>query len=1409
MADPLSDLFARAGFAGRTLQNAYKSSVQPTVEAAGTSVMGGLTTALQNLGRPAGALRAATMGSSPIEGFQRPEDFRYVNPNANLPTRMIEGAAEGILDPLNLVSAKWMSPLGKDASFGRRFAVEAAISAGTSAAVEGVDAALPQDIPGWARTGALLGTGFAAGAYGNMKANRFAPATSAVDDLLNTRPTTVLADLTTPTAYDNLSSVETARTANTHLAALDDLSPKLTEDALAGARAGTPAEVNLDFTLESSRLLSQRYETASGVTAANATRIAKEQVDNLPEMVKSKFVPTWMARIVNGQVNRNPAAAQAARVGHNYISAQQSPIALVMDEIEQFVKTEIGDVGERASLKVDAPADVRRAYLLAQEGKYGNAAVGIIAENPQHFNLTDRQRAFFTDLQDLLKYDANLSGQFGVDNSYMYKSVNEAIAEARKANNAAEVARLQAMKDAGAPHSGIPNVENYARHMTTLLDPNGAELSPEVFPRFLGAERSFQKHRLLDSWSDVMASASDRTNFTGRISGALRAAIAENDTEEIARLQELLNSGIQVGVRRSSFAESVGERLAQSARQRGEALAANMMQGGDVLAQNELKSLLNVARIPDWLSIPAKAAGAIRSMQLSADVSLFGVQIWGAKAMGTGLRGGIEGSWGDFLKTIGTEDGWARYRTVNAAKMSKWVLHDLNLNDTVLELPEDLDIMRKRWTPTRSIGGTLSAPVGGTTAAAAKVLNAPLDIKAYLDKVQFSRMATAWKLDTAEHTFGLLKAARDGHLGFKEMLTHPSLGFSRVFKTFDGQTDEQLMRAAASFSNNLFGGLNSTAQGRTAMQNLIESIFVLTPGFTRGTVSIGLQAANLYKWTPEAALARDFAVRGTLLAGMMVKGVTYALNGVDEKGHLREANVTDPSKNDWMAIPLPNGQMIRPLARWRSLGRIMGDTVDTLMTAGPIEAGQMFGEDALRWATYRQSGLVTGLLGDPVGDLARSQGPSDELGQPVLANMGNSYARDQGVLNLLFNPSGDRQTQMRDMAQNYLPVAFGAGLEAYQQGASPMEIGIALGAELLGQGQQTPSRMERQVWASGGQVALEMGMTEDTVKQLVLDGKNPIYAKNPDGTFIFTSPQRKEAVAKVAAATGLSEDIVRNNGRATATQRREILEGIKASQLDNFFTGIATADKDYADAMKAAEQAMANGMPAAQVSRFISDARAKRAAAKDSVEKLSPAAIAFLQSPDQKAKQNSVDALMSSISADVYAKDKDFFDPNTLEFNFDARDQHYAAMRQKYGASFDTWLARADAKKTPLERDRDHAFERLGTYFRVSDEIWQRTTGGALGASERDFDRQMTAELAAGGVKDPGMQAYVLSHLKQNMKPIVTAHTLTTKVRNMMRAADPQTEDDVTKWLGAQPIALKKVSRADRYLLNQLLVEAD
>lgn len=1451
------------------LAQGYADSRGANTPPSGPGVFDHLFDILKSLDKPAGAVRSTILGQGPAAGFENPEDYHLYSPTDTPVNKLTGNIAEAFLDPLNLLGAKYLSPI-KEAGFGTRLAAEGAINAASRVASMGAtDLSTDMGAPDWVSQGLGLAAGIAAGGAANKGIAKFGESAieaaspeiraavesvdrNPLDALAQTNPTAVLASRTIGETSD-LGALQTATDQATAVSALDDTARSIRKSAMAsGGSPDLPPDINTQEAVNNSRSLDVLYKARQDTNAVNAVDIMKEQVANLPDQVKMPLMPTWLGRVVNGQLNRSPLAAQSARIGHDYISAQATTVSSAMHAVNEFVDSELGQFGEKVSLNATATDDVKRAFSLAQTNQYGNAAVGVIVENPEMFNLSTNQRQSLLQIQNLSLFDSNLSTKFGVDTSYLYKGWNEAIADARAAGDTEGVKRLTALKASGANSTGVLANENYARHMVDLAGPDGKPLPQDQWPRFLGAERSFQRHRLLDSWTDVVNSAADSGAFQQKLTRAIATAGTNGEMEEVKRLTDLSNSGVQVAIRRGTFAESVGERLSQSSKQRGEALAIQTLRngGGDINAENELKSLLNTTKISDAIRVPAEAAGLLRSLQLRADISLFGVQSWGAAVMGRGLKGGIEGGFNAFKRTIGTEEGWARFQNANADRMSNAQLHDLVLDTSILELPNDLDLLKRKWFSDNSSfpgiaekgRGVVQGPGTLQSAGTAGMNNRGLLVDSVknpthipinagdlianslntLDKIQFGRMATAWKLDTYDHLTGLMTSARDGHMGFMDMLTHPSLGLSGITGRLKNMSDDEIKRASASFTNNLYGGLNSVAQGRTVTHNLVEQLFALTPGFTRGTVSIGLQAANLKKWTPENALARDFAVRGTLLGGLVVAGMADAINGALGHGMLPPVNVTDPTKGDWMAIPLPDGKFIRPLARFRSTGALVGATVDKMLSDSPLAAAQYFTGSALRWATYRQSALVSGTLGDPVGDVARAWGPrevlgkdadgKDILGDPVWNNAGNQFAEGKGILNLLVDPSNDRQKQLWDVASQGLPVGIGQAMNSIidNRGLSPAALKDAafiFSTELLGQNEKVPTLLERNVSQLAGEAAKTYGLSDTTISGLIADNQSPLDAKDERGKYLLTNAQRKDATERIAAQLGVEPQVISQRGRLTAPQKQAIASAIDENQTTNFFATMKDADTKYSQAMTQAQRAVENGIPLTQVSSFISDARKARASIKASGERLNPIAIAFLQSPDRVNKQNDHDTLMSAIAAEAFAKD--FFDPETLTFDFDGRDQFYSSLRDKYGKSFDVWQAQADSKKTPLELAHDRAFDRLGSYFGVGDEIWQQVTGGELGKTEKDFDTQLRKAVSDQGVGDVATQNLIISKMKSQMKPIVVAHQLTSKTRDVMRASDPQTEQDVTQWLGAQPIETKQVSKADRAYLNQLLATAD
>lgn len=1406
-------------------------------------LLGGILRLASNLDRPAGAVRAGITGNNPLEGFKNPEDYSLVDPNDNPFMRFLGGAAESVLDPLNLVGAKYLSPLAKESSFLKKFAAEAVVNVGARGASELTADAIPDDANPWLQGLGPLAAGFAGG--GGVQAGisrgvrRGARALDAPRDVARTLedqiaedyPSVVFADRTSPPATSLEVAIRTQEE-NTSIAALGINARKIREQAENAAISGTdeyptltiseglldaidktearfrrPANQLHGETIDRDEFFykdglnnkleageagaggaggggrggsgyvgdipddirgrdpGKSYDARQLGLAEDTFEASKQRIDNLRKRIPGFGMPGWMAQSVNGRINRSPLAHEAAETAHAYFNAQQAQTADIHARATPNQERLFGKFVDKVTVKGDAPQHVRHAFTNAQafalqnkDGSGNWAAMGEIIYNPDYFNVSPEQRTFLEQMQELLKADNNLSRDFfGVD-----------------------VKELDGFYDPRAAE--VVHLDNKS-------------LATEEQIRLLGGRQNFQHHRDFENPYEIMLAASNPEYYKDM----LRSAMAKtDDPDELARLQDMINSDIKINLKPMTFADALADRLSQSAKVRSEKLALKILRenGASIKEIQEMESLIGAGRVSEAIGLPAQAAGFLRQMTLSADFSVLGSHWLGHMVMGRGMKGLMQDNQGGFLRAVTSDEGWARFQSANVDEMMDAANHNLELNTEDFLLPDNAWLHKALTVGAKNFvdpvtGKPTPLKVGGTDV---NVLGKAVRT---LDKIQYGRMVKAWKLDTYRNTFELMQAYRDGHVGLGTILKHPGLLLGEMAGSFN-KSDDELKRAAAAFSNNLFGGLNRVADGRTATHNLLESLFVLTPGFTRGTLNIGFQAINPLRWDAQAALSRDFAMRGLILAGSVMTGIAMAAG-------LEAPNVTDPTKSDWMVLKLPGGKDIKPLARWRSSGQIVGKTVDAWMNGGPIEAAQYFGPAALKWGTYRQSGIISAGLGDPVGDIGRAQ-----FGQP---DAGNSFVAGLGIKDLLLNPEQNFGRQIGEAGLRAgAPATAQNVLQTYREdgsltAAGLKNVGFTIATEFFGVSSTGRTQMELAIVAKGSDWAASNGVSPEMIDLAVSMNQNPITFKDPaTGQYILDSKTRQKGVEALAAELGITTEQVYRKGRLSEREKKADLEKIKTQQIDSFFTGMDLADANYAKKMAQAQEALDKGLvEAPEISKFISEARKARSAEKGMVEQLNPAALAFLQSPDQLAKKNSKDRLFSAIAAEYYSKD--FYDANTLSFDFDAQAAWITELRNKYGSRFDEWQVRNEEKKTPLERARDQAFDRLDQYFQVADEVWQRTTGGVLGKNEGQFDQSLSAMLKEQGITDDGQRQYIMSEIKSNIEPIKNAKNYTSQLRDIMRAADPQLEDDVVTWLGNMPIEYKSMSKARRATINAILLK--
>ena len=1030
-----------------------------------------------------------------------------------------------------------------------------------------------------------------------------------------------------------------------------------------------------------------------------------------------------------------------------------------------------------------ALADVRR-YLSEYRDNLVKAApdqelathsqlMTLIAENQSLFSLTDEQKAFFDNYANFTKVDTALNSAFGVEydpiDNYYVQHVSDWIR-------------------VGADGKRTPVSRN--------------ELANAFAERTIAQKRGFQFPRTFQNMLDWMRNlevANNPGEWQARLANIIEGARAKGDLEEVMRLENLRGTDIVPIPRRQHFAETIAGRMAESYGARAEALAKAVADEFGTDVRKEVDDLLINNNISDLIRKPAEAAGFLRSALLRMDLSMVGVQGLSGSALMLGPNAGTREFVGTMTKVLASDNEFAKWWLLNGDRLSYWAMkgmvfapNDINVVTSGLDSDIATDMLTGNWL--EGVFGRKGAKVvtndkgEAIRQAGAKLTTAGEDYLPFgkmvkiLDKWQFARGITMMKAYTAEHLMSLVKAAKQDD-GFYELVKQgfPNLAASK--KELANMTDDQAGRFIAEFVNNIYGGRNRVMLGRSQAHQLIESMLMLTPGFTRGTLST---AMNTLKSGPQGALARDYALRSLMIAGGVTTLLSLSMGGLtfeNGKPNINMPNLFDPSRDDWFDVKLPGGRTIRPMSRFRSLGRIaFGSLQEAAVNGNWEKATQYWTDDAMRWMSYRQSALISTVGGDPIGEVFGEQ-------------RGNSFSRNLGLKDILFNPSTDRSKDISEWgASNFLPVfgqsVYEQALQAVESGGISVghirDIGIAVGSELIGVGTFGPTLLESAVSSRAGELAMAAGLSEDVVKQYTSSGKSPVYARDNQNRYLLTSDQRNAIIEQLSQEFDISTELAARGGKRTDRERRLVADSVKADQLGRFSEAQKLITGEYEQRVALLDNALANNaITPQQYSEEITKLRIRRAGARWGAEQSSPAALAFLESDSRAGKQNATDAIYSAISQEAFAED--FIDPATGTFDFAAREQHLSNLEAKYGDWFYKWQARQDEGKTATELSRDKAYRTLGQYFDIADQAWQMTTGGALGASEREFDRTLDQMLTAQGVA-PEYLALARSAIKQNIPVIANARKTTDLLRQALRALNPEVDAAAQTWLGALPL---------------------
>ena len=520
-------------------------------------LLGGILKLASNLDRPAGAIRAGLTGDNPVEGFKNPQNYSLVDPNDNPFMRFIGGASEALLDPMNLVGAKWMSPLGKESSFLTRLAAEGGVNLAAREARQAASENIPENANPWIKGLGPLVAGIASSSAATGAIRGARGLGTPVEELAQAYPEARFAEATgyeTGISPLSLEGAIKTQEANARITAFGLNAKKVREAAQNAVESGADElptleisdalksavnEVDDRFARFSS--FARKYADNDADAARATVQLAKERTDNLRDALTVPGMPGWVAQTVNGRINRNPLAHEAAMTAHSYEEAQKVNIAGVHADVGKLTDELFGKSVDKITIKSDAPMEAKNSFVRAQayamqqgkKGEYNHNAIGQVIAHPEYFNVSPQQGRFLDSVQNLLRESDETSRDvFGVP-----------------------ITELEG---------------NYDPRAHFLEHADHTPLQPEEQLRLVGLKQTFQQHRVFESPADIVESAMNPEYFKNRLRSILDN---EQDPAEVARLQDILQSDVIVSLKPVTFADALADRLMQGANLRAEKLA--------------------------------------------------------------------------------------------------------------------------------------------------------------------------------------------------------------------------------------------------------------------------------------------------------------------------------------------------------------------------------------------------------------------------------------------------------------------------------------------------------------------------------------------------------------------------------------------------------------------------------------------------------------------------------------------------------------------------------------------------------------------------------------------------------------------------------------------------------------------
>lgn len=1067
----------------------------------------------------------------------------------------------------------------------------------------------------------------------------------------------------------------------------------------------------------------------------------QDLIDKLPDTPVSRALRGIGRAFIDPRYGKDDRVVHTFAIGQGFREREITTATVATNAVGRDFKTAFGDSLSKVEIREDAPQSARVIWdqfqtRSIQEGKplYEGALFEMVGVHPEWFrNITPEQASWLKQYTKVLENDVKTSRDWGVD---------------------------------------IDTTKGfYARRMTGLIinDGTNTPAPSELRQLIMGRERSYQMARFFDDIKDmldyqVLSPDQKRIWLDEKITSIEQS---KGSHGELAALREMRKHNLAITLKEGSFADAFSERMIQAANARADEATLQYAKQLDIAArtadpthttaiEDQVRGLVteNVNSIVRGMG---EVTQILREMKLGADASFLTIQAFPAVVMDKGWAPGLRYMTDGTISTALSAEAHLRWQLANAPAISDAVLNGgLAMRSNILEKLDD------------GAAGITRIPFLGKAISKA-------------EEIGYERFLYRKKLETYQNTHALLKSIQGG--GRLEAFWK-GLGKGQLLLTDPKTwTDADVARAAGNFTNNALGGLNMATLTKSKLHQTVESLIVLTPGFTRGTLGLGFKALG---GGPEAALSRALAARGTALIAGLVTGLTLFANGVYD-GKVVMPNIIDPSRDDWMDIPLPGGARIRPMSRFRSPAKI---AVGNLMLASkdPITAAQNFTNESLQWASYRQSMPVTTILGDPIGGV---------FGQAA----GNRYARDKGLTSLINNPSTSRPLDVMEFAGSAAPVILeGAMSELTRSGGltpgALKNVSLEVVSQFFGQQALQPTSSQREIITMGAEKALAAGVPEDAVTLALRTNKAAFNAKGADGTYLLTREQRSAIVAEIATATGSDPKEVATGGFLQQQRdRASELKSAKSQQITDFFATSNTANEQYRAAVAQLDEGVRTGVLSLKdYSQRITDLRAQKGAIGATNQASNPVAMAFLKTGEWRNQRNGLDVAIDTLASDYYNPPTPFVDPATGEFDFVARAAREEMVKTKYGDElYDEWIKRRDAKKSPLELERDKASATLEPYYALGESLWAQHTKGTMGASKQEFESTLLAQFRAQGMDD-ATASVALQKAEQRLPSIKRANRAIERARLILRRQNPKIEEAITQWHGLQPLS----ARADR-----------